>query len=83
MFLVVRLSNVFSMNDILFDILEKKSLDITYCISKMKSTCAIISHKHIYIGGFNPPLAAPDLRGTHDTSLGTLPLLYNVESAHL
>ena len=32
---------------------------------------------------FNPPSVATDLRGTHDTSLGALPPLYSVESAHL
>ena len=32
---------------------------------------------------FNPPLVATDLRGRHDTSLGSLPPLYSVESAYL
>jgi hypothetical protein len=38
------------------------------------------------IGGriiINSPSVATDLRGTHDTSLGALPPLYSVESAHL
>ena len=32
---------------------------------------------------FNPLSVASDLRGTHDTSLGALPPLYSVESAHI
>lgn len=44
-FLAVVFNDIFSLTDVLFDVLQKKSLDITYCISKIKSTCAVINNK--------------------------------------
>ena len=43
------------------------------------------SRKLTYFTSFklNPPSVATDMRGTHNTSLGALPPLYSVESAHL
>jgi hypothetical protein len=39
-----------------------------------------LSSKNNFI---NPLSVAPDMSGTHDTSLGALPSLYSVESTHL
>ena len=43
-FLAVVFSDILSLTDILFD-LQKKSLDITYCISKSKNPCDVINNK--------------------------------------
>lgn len=43
--LAVVFNDIFGYIDILFDVLQKKSLDIVYCAAKIKLTCDLISNQ--------------------------------------
>lgn len=43
--LAVVFNDIFGYTDILFDVLQKKSLDIVYCAAKIKLTCDLLSNQ--------------------------------------
>lgn len=44
-FLAVVFHDIFCLTDILFDVLQKRSLDVNYCISKVRTTCDMLRNK--------------------------------------
>lgn len=45
LFLAVVFHDIFCLTDVLFDVLQKRSLDVNYCISKIRTTCDMLRNK--------------------------------------